>query len=296
MPVDVPCGQCIGCRLERSRQWALRCCHEAQLHKDNSFVTLTYSDEHLPDRASLDHSDFQKFMKRLRKSIQPKKIKFYMCGEYGENKAYSTDPSISEETRIKHLAQYGSSELGRPHYHVIIFGHSFSDLLEHSVRNGHVLYTSPKLEKLWPQGFNTVGEVNFETAAYVARYVTKKINGEQAITHYTRVFEHEQTGEAHQIKPEYTTMSRAEGIGKNWFKEFKSDVYPKDFTTINGKKIKPPKYYDRILEETDIDLFERVKARRQAHATKHNPDNEPDRLLQRENVKKAQAKMLKRNL
>ena len=106
MPVKVPCGQCIGCRLERSRQWAMRCVHEAQLHEDSCFITLTYNDENLPDDASLNVKHFQNFMKEFRAAIAPKKVRFFHCGEYGEHNG-----------TYKHEQSYGLSSLGRPHYH-----------------------------------------------------------------------------------------------------------------------------------------------------------------------------------
>jgi hypothetical protein len=97
--LKLPCGRCIGCRLERSRQWAVRCVHEASLHEKNCFITLTYSPENLPKDGSLDVSHFQKFMKRFRKRFGPG-IRFFHCGEYGES-------------------------LSRPHYHACIFGFDF---------------------------------------------------------------------------------------------------------------------------------------------------------------------------
>lgn len=75
-PIKIPCGQCIGCRLERSRQWAMRCVHEASLHLDNCFITLTYNDQHIPSDAGLRLRDYQLFMKRLRKAYPKKKLSF----------------------------------------------------------------------------------------------------------------------------------------------------------------------------------------------------------------------------
>ena len=109
----------------------------------------------------------------------------------------------------------------------------------------------------------TVGELTFESAAYVARYVVKKRTGKEAKTHYTRMYE---SGELVDLKPEFVTMSRRPGIGNEWFKKYKNDVYPKDFTTIRGKRMKPPKYYDRLLEELDPDVFERIKQDRRDSA------------------------------
>lgn len=160
--LKVPCGRCIGCRLERSRQWAIRCVHEASLHKDNCFITLTYNDENLPADRGLHYEHFQLFMKRFRKAIAPAKIRFYMCGEYGE-------------------------DLGRPHFHACIFGFDFPDrkLWRKSGAKSN-LYRSAMLEQLWTFGYSSVGDVNFESAAYVARYIMKKISGEAAESHYTR--------------------------------------------------------------------------------------------------------------
>lgn len=159
-PIQVPCGQCVGCRLERSRQWAIRCVHESKLHKDNCFITLTYNDANLPSDKSLHYYDFQCFMKRLRKQYPGSKIRYYMCGEYGEN-------------------------FGRPHFHACIFGFNFDDLKLWKVQNKQKLYRSKKLEKLWDKGHSSVGTVTFESAAYVARYIMKKVTGDAAKNHYT---------------------------------------------------------------------------------------------------------------
>ena len=141
--LEIPCGQCIGCRLERSRQWAVRISTEASLYEKNCFITLTFSPEHLEKRSnkwSLDVSDFQKFMKRLRKAVSPKKIRFFSCGEYGEKNM-------------------------RPHYHACIFGYDFPDKILYTIRDECRLYRSPLLEKIWNLGFATVGDVTFESAA-----------------------------------------------------------------------------------------------------------------------------------
>lgn len=274
-PVTLPCSQCIGCRLERSRQWAMRCVHEASLYENNCFITLTYNNDKLPADGSLNLKHFQDFMKRLRKKYGSG-IRFFHCGEYGER-------------------------FFRPHYHACLFNHDFNDREFFTSNNGVPLYTSESLDSLWCDpvdkksfGFATVGDVTFDSAAYVARYVVKKVNGELAEDHYTRV--NPDTGEVVGIKPEYTTMSRKPGIASDWFNKYKGDVYPKDFTTLKGKIVRPPKYYDALLEKEDIALFEKIKAKRTAYASKDNPDTTYERLIQRENVKKAQAKMLKRKL
>lgn len=284
MPIKVPCGKCIGCKLERSKQWAIRCVHEASLHQDNMFLTLTYSDEHLNEAASLNKKHFQDFMKRLRKYAHPTKIRYFHCGEYGKN-----DPS-----KPKHRQTYKASDLGRPHYHAIIFGYRFDDLELYKEKGGNKIYMSPACEKIWPFGYNTIGNVTFESAAYVARYITKKISGEMAKDHYTRV--DPETGEIWELQEEYTTMSRRPGIGAEWFKKFKNDCYPKDFVTFKGKKLKPPKYYDGLLEEEDIEQFEFIKRQRSIKAKQNQEDNNLDRLRVKEKVKDAQNKKLIREL
>lgn len=77
LPLKLPCGACVGCRLERARQWAMRCMDEASLHKENSFITLTFNDANLPMNRSLDVGIFQKFMKRLRKEVAPLRLRFF---------------------------------------------------------------------------------------------------------------------------------------------------------------------------------------------------------------------------
>lgn len=271
-PEKLPCGQCVGCRLERSRQWAIRCMHEAQMHNTNCFITLTFSPEALAAREnewSLDVRDFQLFMKKLRKKYGPK-IRFYHCGEYG-------------------------SKNKRPHYHACIFGFDFPDKkLWKITPTGHRLYISEALEKLWPHGFSTIGDVTFESAAYVARYIMKKVNGDAAETHYEWISD--ETGEIKNLKPEYTTMSRRPGIGRGWLDKYLSDVYPHDYVIVNGKKCKPPKFYDGVLKTERPYEFDEVKEKRILNAGKHLDNNTPDRLKDREKVQLSRLTMLPRNL
>jgi len=263
LPVTINCGQCIGCRLERSRQWAIRCVHEAQLNTDNSFITLTYDNKNIPRGGTLKKEHFQKFMKRLRFKLRPKIIRYYHCGEYGENTA-------------------------RPHYHALIFNHAFPDKIQYSINDGNPLYISEELNKLWTYGFSTIGELNFDTAAYVARYVLKKVNGPMAEEHYQSL--DPETGELSKIEPEYTTMSRRPGIGSRWYDKYKSEVYPNDDVIINGKKMKPPRYYDGLYEkeaETDYGI---IVKKRKIKAKKYKDNQTPERLKVRENVTKAGLK------
>lgn len=264
-PVNVPCGQCIGCRLEKSRQWAMRCVHEASLYEDNCFITLTYDDEHLPLDGSLSVREFQLFMKRLRKKYG-EGIRFFHCGEYG-------------------------SKFGRPHYHAIIFNFDFSDRKLFKVNHGFRLYSSDMLSELWPFGHCLIGDVTFQSAAYVARYVTKKVTGVAADEHYTRI---SPDGEVFKIKEEYTTMSRRPGIGAEWFRKYRKDLLRSDAVVINGVEVKPPKFYDGMFEMEEDARFARNKRKRVLKAKKRVAKDGQPRLLVRKKVQEARLKVLRR--
>lgn len=254
--IQLPCGQCIGCRLERSKNWAIRCIHEASLHDENCFLTLTYEDAPY----SLNVEDIQHFMKRLRKHVEPLKIRFFQCGEYG------------------------SLNL-RPHHHVLIFGYNFPDRKVWGKSVAGFVYRSDILERLWPFGFSTIGDVSFDSAAYVARYILKKQTGRSADEYYQG------------RKPEFITMSRRPGLGEHWFQLYGSDVYKRDFITYNqGLKAKPPAYYDRLFSEHHSEEFKRIKEKRLLAALQPEVqvDQTPERLQVREEVAKARTNLTER--
>lgn len=271
-PMIVPCGQCIGCRLERSRQWAVRCVHEASCHDENSFITLTYSSEHLPEFGSLRKRDVQLFLKKLRKWSYKnfdRGFRYYYCGEYGEG-------------------------FGRPHYHLCIFGLGFPDrYLWRKTQNGCLVYRSPSLEKLWTLGQSEIGSVTFESAAYTARYIMKKRLGKDASSYYDFV---DDNGEVHERLPEFTDMSRRPGIGFDWYSRWCDDVYPSGYLVVNGVKCRPPRYYDLLLEADCDKEFRRQKAARKRAARKRASDNTPERLRVREQVTEARVSLLKREM
>lgn len=313
-PIEIACGQCIGCKLERSKQWAIRCMHEAQMHEKNSFITLTFDQESLQKRSnpwSLDHREFQLFMKKLRKEYVPKcpyktgtdehkdwmrdnGVRYFHCGEYGEVCRYCMNSK--KFCKCGPIEEWNERKRpGRPHYHACLFNFDFEDKYLFKISNaGEKYYRSPTLEKLWPYGQSMIGDVTFESAAYVARYITKKVNGEAAEDHY-RQLDYE-TGEIYDIKPEYITMSRRPGIGKWWYEKYKEDVYPKDFVTVRGKKMNPPRFYDRILEQEDVYRYEEIKEKRVEKGKKYNDNNTRERLDVREKVKQLQIRKLKRNI
>lgn len=240
----IPCGKCIGCRLEYTKQWATRCMLELPYHSSSYFVTLTYNDDYLPvnhyinedgeikEHMTLKKSDLQKFFKRLRINYErlgyDNHLKFYSCGEYGD----------------RH---------GRPHYHCIIFGLQLDDLrLDFVSPLGHRYYKSDFLNKCWPFGFVTVGEVTFETCSYTARYIMKKQIGENA-----HIYEDEH------FEPEFTTMSLRPAIGYDYFKDNWQTIYDTDevfiSTSDGGKKFKPPRYFDSKLENIDSNILKNIK-------------------------------------
>jgi hypothetical protein len=272
-PINISCGQCVGCRLERSRQWAVRCMHEAQLYDNNCFITLTFSPEELEKRQnplSIDKRDFQLFMKRLRKRFG-KGARYFYCGEYGEKNS-------------------------RPHYHACLFNFDFHDKRLFKMSNGIPLYISDELQKLWPFGFATIGEVTFESAAYTARYVMKKVNGKQAEIDGTYWRYDSETGEAFKVEPEFCYMSRRPGIGREWFEKFKDDVYPNDFVVVRGKKARPPKYYDKLLEQDDRYALDEVKMDRIEKAYNWVDEQTDERLAAREKCTLSKISRLVRNL
>lgn len=248
--VRVPCGQCVGCRLERSRQWAVRCVHEASMHDHSCFVTLTYSPEHVPSDGSLNKKHCQDFFKRLRKRLPGQKVRYFLCGEYGER-------------------------LSRPHYHACIFGYDFPDRVRLTRAGSEFpLYKSAFLDSVWRLGFCSIGELSFESASYVARYVVKKVTGRGAEDHYWRL--DEDTGELSQVSPEYVVMSRRPGIGAGWFEKYGAEVFPADEVISRGHPAKPPRFYDKLHEARDSDAFARVKRERIERAAARYLDNSED--------------------
>lgn len=261
LTVTIPCGYCLGCRLEKARQWKVRIMHEASLNQHNCFVTLTYRPEMLPEGGTLVKRDLQLFFKRLRKKVG-EGIKYYAVGEYG-------------------------AQLERPHYHICLFGYDFPDkvLWKYDFRPERSLYRSPLLESCWsvgkvPIGYCSVGSLTPQSASYVARYVQKKVTGDRGKAHYGDRL------------PEFALMSRGgrtgRGIGYDWFAKFSSDVYPKDFVTMEGKKERPPRYYDSLYESQEPERMKAVKAKR-SQAAQKDPDS-LRRLFEREHAKKLTVK------
>lgn len=249
--VEICCQKCVGCRLEYSRQWAMRCMLEQKDHENNQFITLTYDPEHLPTKQMVDTETGEvfeeetlvpdhvsEFMKKLRRYYEyhygygADKIKFYACGEYGDKK-------------------------GRPHYHLIIYDLPiFDKRFSHRNKKGTPVYTSDTITKIWGKGRTAVDDVTYESCAYVARYIMKKIKGKEAVE------ELEASGKVNC----FTRMSRKPGIGRNYYDENADKIYECDEIWLKNKygplKLKPPKYYDKLFDIDNPEKMEEIKDKR----------------------------------
>lgn len=277
--------------------------HEAKLHHYNTWLTATYDDDHLPSRyytglihpvtgkkiysGTLLKIHAQKFLRALRKKIRSrnasaflhappahllgkKSIRYYYGGEYGE-------------------------KYKRPHYHFCIFGLEMADRKHiDTTDTGFALYHSPELTKLWEHGTIIIGDLNWQTAAYTARYIMKKITGAKQKEHYTKICA--ETGEIIHLLPEYNDMSRMPGLGQYWLKKFQTDVYPHDHVIVRGKRTRPPRYYDKLYEKTHPDELEQLRFERSLKAKEHHLDHTEERLRTAEIVQERRIQSLKQKL
>lgn len=265
--IPVPCQQCYGCRIDYSRHWADRLVMESLLYPKDTcfFLTLTYDEEHISKNytgevfsylsegeyrdvvaATVVKKDVQDFMKRLREYYSRvyghSGIRFFACGEYG--------------TRTR-----------RPHYHICVFNLPIHDLKVYS-RNfrGDILFNSPKIEELWSKGYVVIGEFNWESAAYTARYVVKKFKGKESADFY---FQHGN------VEPEFVLSSRKPGIAGEYFDKYKVDIYKYDRVQLPSSENRDgstsvPRYFDKLLEryqeehpdDDTVKSIERIKAER----------------------------------
>ena len=286
IPFALPCGRCIGCRMEKARQWGLRCLHEKKLWEHNQFVTLTYNDESMPPGGSVCLRDVQLFMKRLRKLKKSNKnnpIRFFLGAEYGE-------------------------ENRRPHYHALLFNCSFGDkkLFGRNGR-GEAVYTSEELSSVWsidglPMGFCTIGEVTFESAVYCAKYALKKLNvTDESSPEARQAFEdryvvYDIDGVVHQRATEFAVMSRRPGIGMGYYEKYGAEVRAHDNVIVNGRPVRPPRYYDSKSDVVDPVGFAETKARRKREGVLAKPDNTPDRLAVKEKLAEIAASKKEKKL
>lgn len=288
--IELPCGQCIGCRLDYAKQWATRIMLESQEHENNYFITLTYNAENLPTKPVygidketgeiidqgykmvLQKKDFQDFMKRLRERYRDKgwtNIRFFARGEYGD-------------------------ESGRPHYHAILFNCPIPDLEPFFINHEHQqVYLSPLIEQIWGKGQVSIGEVTYQSAAYVARYIMKKQKGETALP---------------KDEEEFTLMSRKPGIAEKYFRENMHKLKATDEIILLMRKgksvaVKPPRYYEKMLEEVDKVSYDIIKKHRREVAQENRVTlltnttlTEKEYLCMLEKNKTESVKRLKRGL
>ena len=246
--VELACRKCHGCRRDQTLAWALRCTNEASQHQDNMFLNLTYDEQHIPEDHSLNVRDWQLFMKRLRKSIAPKKIRYYAVGEYGSPSPMRHDDIVG-------------NKIGRPHYHAMIFGHRFPDLEQAGKGDsGESLMESEICTKLWGQGNVKIGQVTFASAAYVTGYCTKKLYGTIAEDHYR--YTDPATGVVYPVKPEFSVSSNRPAIGLGFYQEFVDDYKRNGFQYTAKGKVPIPAYYLRKMEESDPQIWEDIQARK----------------------------------
>lgn len=252
---QLPCSKCIECRLEYARQWAVRCVHEAKMHEQNSFITLTYDDNHLKSD-KLQYLDFQLFSKRLRQHIFRDFLKSY--GRENWNLLSKEERSkIYDERRISIFVtgEYGDIRK-RPHWHALIFNYAPTDLtFKYRNDRGDTVYTSPTLDNLWGKGITELGSVTFESAGYCARYAAKKlVHGK----------------DGHEYEP-ISKKSSKRAIGKSFLEKYWTDVFNQGHIILdNGTKTTIPRYYEKWLKENQYpawqDYVNRLKAVRIANA------------------------------
>ena len=244
--IEIPCGQCIGCRLTRQQMWSFRCLAEASLHEHNWFLTLTYAPEHLPAYGALCHRHWQLFAKRVRKRLGP--FRYLMCGEYGET-------------------------THRPHYHALVFGLDLPDVEPVSVRRGHQVYRSRLIESMWRYGLSELGTVTAQSARYCAGYVLKSNKAPELLD--------EQTGELIDLPKPYGRMSLKPGLGDAWIRRFYPEVFAHGACYAQDSRHRIPDRFKHILEDLDGEAYDVLKfaAIEKARESLHNT---PDRLAVRE--------------
>lgn len=248
LPVKIPCGHCIGCKLDRARQWAVRCMHEASLYNFNYFITLTYDNENMDKKCKLDDGvytinkrEFVLFVKRLRKEYG-NGIKFFQSAEYG-------------------------GQTGRPHHHVCFFNLEIDDLKPWKRTSGGTLYTSKSVQEIWGNGYCVIGNVTFESAAYCARYMLKKVSGSNAAEYYQG------------RESEYSTMSRRPGIGYTYAHKYSQEILASDSIILKGGlKMKPPKAYDKYMDKLNPDRMEEIRAERELNCDRKSHSESQRRI------------------
>jgi hypothetical protein len=275
--LSIPCGKCVSCIQSRCRATAVRAHHEMMFHDVSSFVTVTYEDSYLPKSGTLEPDEFQRFLKRVRNNHGP--FRFLACGEYGD-------------------------QFKRPHYHALLFGLDFPDAVPWSVSSGEVLKRSPSLETTWGRGQVLIGTASFRSAAYIAGYVGKKAGVRDdrrllrgAVDPDTgEIFCDPETGEQlphWKVAPEFIRQSSRPGLGREWIDTYRTDAFPSGFVVINGEKHAVPRYYRKVLTDTEKLL---ATANAKAASRRHTRDQTQKRLMGRHDAKRYVANQRSRSL
>lgn len=249
--VDIPCGRCIGCRLDHSKQFADRGALELSYHNSNYFLTITYSDGFVPtvDSTSLEgypiqyynlvKEDLQLFWKNLRQHLITRYKQYCM----------KNNLTIKKENypKIRYIAcgEYGEKTL-RCHFHAIVYGLVLNDLVYYGKsKSGEDMFTSKFIDDIWKKGEVWISEACWNNIAYITRYTTKKLYGEDS-KYY------EELG----ITPPFITMSRKPGIGRDYYEDNKQRLFEEQrfyIPTRDGVRAGSPSRYYFGLFENDFD-------------------------------------------
>lgn len=272
--IRLPCGGCIGCRLERSKIWSLRCRHEASCWTHNVFLTLTYDDKSIPWHGSLSGSEPRLFIRYLRRRLSGaeeapdgsgrRPIRYFGCGEYG-------------------------SQRGRAHYHLLLFNVQFTDVS----RYGKDTFTSSLVSELWKQGSHLIGSLTPASASYVSGYALKKVRGWDRERVYG-IYD-ETTGEFLERKPEFAMMSLKPPIGFYWYEKYKRELR-NGFVIADGERVAIPRLYRDKLAVDDPALHEEMCWRKYSQAKSFDPaDRSEERLAVREYVAESRRSFFSRS-
>lgn len=184
--------------------------HEMKKYEQSIFLTLTYDEDNLPENSSLQKRDVQLFLKSLRRALEPRHVRYFLSGEYGD-------------------------KFGRPHYHIILFNVSPFEKIFHfeQKRKGEYIGYCD----CWKYGLVYCGNVTEDSACYVAKYTTKKLKGKGSKEFY----------DAHGLTPEFALMSRRPGIGSDFVNEYSDELVQHNSVISKGKEYKLPRYYANKL-------------------------------------------------
>lgn len=280
----LPCGKCIGCEDDIRRDYALRWALEAKMHENTIFPTLTYDDENMPIGRNLEPAHAALFIKNLRQIIKREypnhpPIRYVIVGEYGQ---------VRPENPINMYT--GELDLGRPHFHALIYGFTPPDLQKHSEQRGNPLYTSEFISRAWGnKGHVIIGtNVNGAATAYCAKYMKKQQNKDADPGSLTTI--NPQTGEILFRNKPFQRGSNRPGIGMPWFNKFHDDLW-KGYITLDGKKYPIPRLFLLKLKELAyqndkyVPHWERLSEFKRVTNDPDHPDRTPERLAVRKEVR-----------